>query len=37
MNDQQLAAWLSHRLDKCLPIDAWQRESLEKLLTELKK
>ena len=37
MNNKKLADWLAARLNRCLPMDNWHRESLEKLLRELRE
>jgi len=34
--DKELAEWLKNRLAKCLPIDNWHREELERLLKKLE-
>jgi hypothetical protein len=36
LQNASLAKWLRARLDKCLPIDNWNREQLEQLAKQLK-
>jgi hypothetical protein len=37
MKDKNLADWLARRLNRCLTIDNWQRDRLEKFLKTLRK